>query len=110
MTLIGPLAGLVAILPAGLYSLAGPGAYIAFLMLMTGGALLTDRLSRSAESVAQRTRELMRLEKLGEDILQAPPDGSALSNLLGKHVPGMFPLCMVAIRLYPETMLLTHPG
>lgn len=110
MTLIGPLAGLVAILPAGLYSLAGMGAYFAFLTLMTGGALLTDRLSRSAENVAQRTRELMRLEKLGEAILAAPPDASSLPDLLQQHVPGMFPLCSVAIRLYPETMLLTHPG
>lgn len=107
--LIGPLVGLVAIFPAGLYSLAGAGAFFAFLTLLLGAALLADRLSRTAERARQRTREIARLEQLAQSILQSPSDGSALPDLLREHVPGMFPLCGFALRLNDEPLLIANP-
>jgi len=98
-TLIGPLAGLVAILPAGLHALAGSLAYFAFLAVMVAVAVLADQLSHSIEHARRRTEELERIEQLGRAIIQAPPDADILPGLLAAHVPAMFPGCRVAIRL-----------
>ncbi len=109
VTLVGPLAGLVAILPAGLYSLAGPIAYFFFLAIMVGLVAIIDQLSRTVEAARQRTRELVHLEQLWEDVLQSPTDASLLPDLLRTHLPVLFPQCNVAIRLYPNRKLLNHP-
>ena len=52
--------------------------------------LLLYYLSRINQRSRQRTREMTQLETLGEEIIQAPPDGSTLRELLVKHVGGMF--------------------
>lgn len=109
MTLIGPLAGLVAILPAGLYSLAGVGAYFGFLALMVAAALMADQLSRTIESVRQRTRELEQLEQLSQAILQMEPGDPALLPALSGCVSQMFPHSNVAIHIHPEQLLI-HPA
>jgi serine phosphatase RsbU (regulator of sigma subunit) len=80
------------------------------LFVLLGTALLVDGLSRSAETARQRTREMALLEVLSQTVLQSPLDGSALPDLLAEHIPGLFPLCDVAICLYPDQMLMTHPG
>ena len=109
VTLIGPFAGLVAILPAGLYALAGSFAFFLFLAIMVGMVAIIDQLSRTVESSRQRTRELIRLEQLGEDILQSPPEAALLPEILRAHLPILFPQCSVAIRLFPSRRLATHP-
>lgn len=109
MILIGPVAGLVAIFPAGLYSLAGPGAFFAFLGMLVGAVFVTDQLGRSIESDRRRTRELEQLEHLSRAIIQSAPDVAVLPGLLQTYVPRMFPTSRVAIRLAPEWMLLMHP-
>lgn len=109
MMAIGPLAGLVAILPAGLYSLAGAGAYFGFLALMVAAALLADQLSRTIESVRQRTRELEQLAQLSQAILQMEPGDPALLPLLSGCVSQMFPHSSVAIYIRPEQLLI-HPA
>jgi serine phosphatase RsbU (regulator of sigma subunit) len=109
MALLGPAAGLVAILPAGLYSLAGWGGYFSFLTIMLVGTFVIDRLSRTIESARRRTRELEQLQWLSESLLQGVPDEARLSSLLKVHVPSMFPLCHIAIRLFPDQMLLILP-
>jgi serine phosphatase RsbU (regulator of sigma subunit) len=109
MTAIGPLAGLVAILPAGLYSLAGAGAYFGFLVLMVAAALMADQLSRTLESVRQRTRELEQLEQLSQAILHMEPGDPALLPVLSGCVSRMFPHSSVAIYIQPEQLLI-HPA
>ncbi len=106
----GPLLGLVAILPGGLYALAGPGAYFAFLALLTGGAFMADRLSRAAESARLRNRELAVLERLSQSIIGSPPDRASLPDLLAQHIGALFPQCQTAIRVEPDSPLITHPA
>ncbi len=109
MALLGPVAGLVAILPAGLYSLAGWGGYFSFQAIMLIGTAVIDRLSRNVESARGRMRELEQLQRLSQSLLQVPPDEVELCNLLKTHVPNLFPLCNIAVRLYPDQALLTLP-
>lgn len=109
MALIGPAAGLVAILPAGLYSLVGWGGYFSFQAVMLIGTFIIDRLSRTVESVRRRTRELEQIQQLGQVLLQTTPDNERLTTLLETHVPAIFPLCNIAIRLYPDVTLLVSP-
>jgi serine phosphatase RsbU (regulator of sigma subunit) len=108
-TVLGPLAGLVAILPAGLYRLAGVGAYFAFLAIMLVGTAIIDRLSRTIESARRRTHELEQLQRLSQLLLEDVPDESRLASLIATVVPGMFPLCHIAIRLFPDQVLLVWP-
>lgn len=110
MTAIGPLAGLVAILPAGLYSLAGSGAYFGFMLLMVAAAFMADQLSRTIESVRQRTRELEQLERLSQAILQMEPGDPALLPLLSGCISQMFPHSSVAIHIQPEQLLIRPAG
>jgi serine phosphatase RsbU (regulator of sigma subunit) len=109
MALLGPAAGLVSILPAGLYSLAGWGGYFSFLTIMLVGTFIIDRLSRTIESARRRARELEQLQWLSEELLQGAPDEARLAKLLSTYVPSMFPLCHIAIRLYPDHNLLILP-
>ncbi len=109
MGLLGPVAGLVAIMPAGLYSLAGWGGYFSFLAIMLVGTIMIDRLSRTIESARRRTRELEQLQRLSQALLQGTPDEVILLHLLRTHVPNIFPLCCIAIRLYPDQPLIVLP-
>ncbi len=108
VTLLGPFGGLVAILPASMFALAGPGAYFAFVGVLLAATFITDRLSLSIESARRRTRELEHLEHLSRGIIQSPPDNLDLPALLAEHVPHMFPACHLAIRLASGEMLLDH--
>ncbi|MHB8625101.1 MAG: PP2C family protein-serine/threonine phosphatase [Aggregatilineales bacterium] len=110
MALLGPLAGLVAILPAGLYSLAGGGVYFSFLAIMLVAAVIINRLSRTIESGRRRARELEQLQRLSQSILQVALDGAGLFSLLEKAVPTIFPLCNVAVRLNAHQALLIVPN
>lgn len=109
MMLIGPLAGLVSILPAGLYSLSGEIAYFVFLLLMTAVAFLIDQFSRIVESARQRTRELEQLELLSRTLLQTPLDDPALLPPLSACMARMFPHSNVAVHIHPDQLLL-HPA
>ncbi len=108
--LLGPMAGLIAILPASLYNLAGWGAYFGFLGIMLGGTFIVDRMSRTAEHARRRTRELEQLQNMSQLLLQGAPDEARLSSLLERHVPNILPNCHIAIRLYPEQTLLSLPN
>ncbi len=110
MALLGPVAGCVAILPAGLYSLVGWGGYFSFQAIMLVGTVVIDRLSRTVESARRRTRELEQLQRLSQVLLQGVPDMTRLPSLIEAFVPGIFPLCHIAIRLYPDQMLLISPN
>jgi serine phosphatase RsbU (regulator of sigma subunit) len=99
----------VAIFPASLYALAGPGAYFAFIGLLLAATFITDRLSLSIEAARRRTRELEHLEHLGHGIILSTPDRLDLPSLLAQHVPPMFPACRLVIRLASGDVLLDYP-
>ncbi len=72
------------------------------------GVLATE-FNHMAGQVADRTRELKELEELGRAILNGPPDASTLSEVLGEHVPLMWPHSHLEIRVLPDQTLLRHP-
>ncbi|MBN1487709.1 MAG: PP2C family protein-serine/threonine phosphatase [Anaerolineae bacterium] len=94
------------ILAAGIYSQMGLGAYIFFV----AGLLLTSSLARLWSHAARqsyvRSQELERLDKLGCELLNAPPNGSTLSTILQKHIPNMFPGTSVEMRVFPDQFTL----
>jgi serine phosphatase RsbU (regulator of sigma subunit) len=110
MQVSGPLIGLISILPAGLYSLAGWGGYLAFWMIMIGATLTVDRLSRTLEAVQRRTAELGELERFSRDVIRSEPDADFLSKLLAEHAPQLFPDGRISAVLYPDNSLLHHPS
>lgn len=98
-----------AILLAGLYVQNGIYVFIFFIIGLLLVSFLTRQLSWSAESSRQQSRQLEKLEHLGRDIIDAPPDASLLPELLEKHVPSMFPSGRVAIWLSPEWSVIRSP-
>jgi serine phosphatase RsbU (regulator of sigma subunit) len=106
----GPFIGLVSILPAGLYSLAGWGGYLAFWLIMLGATLTVDRLSRTLEAVQRRTAEMAELERFSRDVIRSEPDTDFLSKLLAEHAPQLFPDGRISAVLYPDSSLLHHPS
>lgn len=98
-----------AVFAAGLYAEKG---LVAFLFVI-GGALtasaLAHRMSRAIEVSSERTRELASLEGLGRALIDGPPDASRLPGLLKEHVAGMFAMCTIDIRLFPQNDLLHEP-
>jgi serine phosphatase RsbU (regulator of sigma subunit) len=109
ITAAGPVLGLVSILPAGLYSLAGWAAYLGFWTIMVGATLAVDRLSRTVEIVQRRTAEMSHLEGFSRAVIASQPDLTTLPDLLKDHVPALFPGGRINAVLYPETLLLNHP-
>ena len=71
-----------------LYTLAAPGANLFATIGLVLVNLLLYYLSRTNQRSRQRTREMTQLEALGEEIIQSPPDGSTLQELLATHVSG----------------------
>lgn len=106
----GPFIGLISILPAGLYSLAGWGGYLAFWMIMVGATLAVDRLSRTLEAVQRRTAEMAELERFSRDVIRSEPVTDILSKLLEEHAPQLFPDSRISAVLYPDKSLLHHPS
>ncbi|MFN2232715.1 MAG: PP2C family protein-serine/threonine phosphatase [Anaerolineales bacterium] len=85
--------------------------------------LLLYYLGQTNQRSNQRTREMTQLEALGEAIIQAPPDGSTLKELLVQSVERMFqdPNDMLEIRIFEgidtpgfeggaESIHLVHPA
>ena len=60
------------------------------------------------QRVADRTRELEKLEELGRAIINAPSDASTLPDVLREHVPIMFPNSQIEIRVFPDQTLFHH--
>jgi serine phosphatase RsbU (regulator of sigma subunit)/DNA-binding NarL/FixJ family response regulator len=63
-----------------------------------------------APEVAQTLIQAEKLEHLAREIIDAPPDASALPELLSAHVPMMFPGSRIEIRLSSDQSLLRHPA
>ena len=71
--------------------------------------VLATSFNQMTGQVADRTRELKKLEELGRAILNGPPDASTLPEVLGEHVSPIFPQCQLEIRAFPDQTLLRHP-
>lgn len=98
-----------AILGAGLYTHDG---LLVFLFYITGlllVAYLARQLSMVLENARQSGRQLEALEKLGRDILTAPPDASTLPEILLSQVPPMFTAGRMWIWVHPNQCLLRYP-
>ena len=63
-----------------------------------------------APEAAQVLIQAKKLERLAHAIINAPPDASTLPELLGEHIPDMFPRCQVEIHIFPEQTALHHPA
>ncbi|MFL7868424.1 MAG: PP2C family protein-serine/threonine phosphatase [Anaerolineales bacterium] len=107
--LVGPFA----VLAAGLYVQNGVGGYLFFISGLVLASWLAHHLSQAVERSQQRSRELENLEQLGRAILNAPPDASALPDVLKENIPNMFPLGSIVIHIERGTLftaqtLLSH--
>lgn len=63
-----------------------------------------------AEEAAHTLQQAELLEELADAIQKAPGGSSALPELLGKHLPQIFPGCQIHIRIFPKQELLTYPS
>jgi serine phosphatase RsbU (regulator of sigma subunit) len=72
-------------------------------------AVLARRLSQAAEYSRQQTNQIEQLEKLGRAILDAPPDGSNLSEVLKDHVLTMFASQVMVIWTESQGILTHNP-
>jgi len=87
-----------------LYIKAGSGA---FAMMCIGVVLvnyMAHHLSRTNQRNMQQAKEMEQLEKLGEEILQSPPDGSMLAEIVHKRIKSMFSsqLDIIALHLFDD--------
>jgi predicted membrane protein len=103
--LIEPFALLAALLFVGM----GLGGYLFFAAGVLLASLLARQLSRAALQSRQHARELEKLEQLGRTIIQTPVTHSTLSDVLGEHIPDMFPKFEIDIRLFPSRAIYRYP-
>lgn len=98
------------ILVAGLYVEEGIIVDLFFILGLLMVAYLGRQLSWTAETSRQQSRMLEKLEALGRDIINAPPDASTLAALLTEHVPMMFPSGRVAVWITSQDYLYKNPA
>ena len=72
--------------------------------------VLATSFNQMTGQVADRTRELKKLEELGRAIINGPSDASTLPEVLSEHVPIMFPDSRIDIRIFPEQTLFCSWG
>lgn len=102
------LANPFAVIAAGLFVQNGLSYYLFFMGGIILSAWLARLLSHAAEVNRQRFRQLEMLEKLGEALINAPPDASTLPQILTQYVPPMFP-GRIAIWVFGDHILLKSP-
>ena len=90
-----------------IYSHSGLTAFAFILLGLVLANLLTHHLSQTNLRSMRQSREMTELEKLGEAILQSPPDGSTLTDVLTKHITPMFSnaLDIFEIRIFDDIEL-----
>jgi serine phosphatase RsbU (regulator of sigma subunit) len=100
------IANLFAAPLAGIYSGHGLPAYLVFILAVILVAVLARQMSRSGEAARQQSIQLEKLEALGRAILNAPPDASALPEILAEHAPAMFTFSHMGIWIGKRALLL----
>ncbi len=101
--------GPFSILAALHHWLGGLDAYLLFLAVMVLASYLAHRLSEAVSRSQQRSREVAKLEGLGRALLTAPPDASALPEVLETHIARLFPFTDIEIRIFDRGTLLHYP-
>ncbi|MBN1259979.1 MAG: SpoIIE family protein phosphatase [Anaerolineae bacterium] len=94
-----------AVLLAGITTQNGSGGFLFFVAGLLIVSYLAHRLSQSMQQSRQRSLEVEHLEQLSWAIINAPPDASALPEVLAETVPPMFPGTQIEIRLFPDRVL-----
>ena len=89
------------------FSNNGLATFIFILLGLVLANLLAHHLSQTNLRSMRQSREMTELEKLGETILQSPSDGSALTEILKKHITPMFSnaLDIFEIRIFDDVEL-----
>lgn len=103
------IANLFAALLAGLYVEHGFFLYLMFSLALLAMSWTAHKMSQAIESSRAQTAQIEKLETLGRAILNAPPDNSALPDLLTEHAASMFTYARFAIWLEPDQILLKKP-
>lgn len=105
-----------------IFSYSGLNAFAFTLLGLVLANLLAHHLSQTNLRSMRQSREMTELEQLGEEVLQAPPDGSTLADILKKRVTPMFSnaLDIFEIRIFDGVTLpgfasqnglhITHPN
>jgi serine phosphatase RsbU (regulator of sigma subunit) len=104
------LANPFGILAAGIFVREGIWSFIFIIFGLIIVAFLGRRLSQTAEYSRQQYSQIEQLEKLGRAILDAPPDGSNLSELLNEHVQSMFASQVIHIWTESNGILVQQPA
>lgn len=99
------LANLFAVPLAGIYTANGAPAYLILVLATLLVAVMCRQMSQASEKARQQAVQLEKLEALGRAILNAPPDASALPDLLAAHVPAMFTFARLGIWVGDRTLL-----
>ena len=73
-----------------LFVKAGEWPFVAMIIGVVLVNSLAHYLSLTNQRNMQQAKEMTQLEKLGEEILQSPPDGSMLAEILHKRIKSMF--------------------
>lgn len=97
------------VLAAALYTQAGTGGYLLFGAGLLVAAALAHQLSRALDRSRQRTRELEKLQALGQALLSTVPNRKELPAFLHRHVHGMFPFSHIELRYFPAETWIHHP-
>jgi serine phosphatase RsbU (regulator of sigma subunit) len=97
------------ILVAGVFAQNGIVAFSFTVVGLFLVAYLARKLSFEAESSRQRSRQLDQLERLGEAIINSPPNASQLPGILSEYVPSMFN-GRIHIWVNGSQVLLHHPA
>jgi hypothetical protein len=103
------LANPFGILAAGIYVAEGMLEFVYIILGLILVAILARRLSQAAEYSRQQSSQIEQLEKLGRAILDAPPDGSNLPEVLDEHVLAMFASQVILIWTESTGILLEQP-
>jgi serine phosphatase RsbU (regulator of sigma subunit) len=98
-----------AILMAGLYVQHGMGGYLFFVAALLLMGFIAHQLSEAVEHNQLRSRELEKLGRLGQAMLNMPPDACTLPKILDRHLCNMFPFSHIELRLFPEQTVAHHP-
>ncbi|MBN2149309.1 MAG: PP2C family protein-serine/threonine phosphatase [Anaerolineales bacterium] len=103
------IAGVFAILLAGVYAQHGLLVYLLFVLAGLLVALMGRQLGHSMEESRTRALQIEKLEAMGRAILNAPPDTSTLADILKQYAVELFTMSRMAIWVLPERMLLKQP-
>ncbi|MCI0713701.1 MAG: SpoIIE family protein phosphatase, partial [Chloroflexi bacterium] len=95
-----------AILAAAIYVGLSAELYFLYIVGFVIISVGSNKLSEAVEYNRQRSVELGKLEALGRALLDSPPDGSDLKNVLSDHVSDMFFRGLMEIRRFPDEVLL----